>query len=252
MRAATFRLITTAPRMHEPGEVLAALHAIARKNHPPLSLFSTWYLPQGVSARYSPLHPGQTTFFGPDVDGTRFWKKYLENFTAYGGSALNDYGRNTTYPFTLTEALHVLRLSGNGRWIFGLLRRHGAADGLYCPYRRWIVLYGCNQSLDRLDDTDRQILFLAGAIATGRLGRLLINRGAPTKGNKPILTARQLEVLRLRATGKTAAEIAEILDIAPHTARNHLARIIKRLKAADVVDAVVRGMRQGLLLGLSR
>lgn len=53
------------------------------------------------------------------------------------------------------------------------------------------------------------------------------------------LTARQREVLGMVARGATNKEIAQILQIAPHTVKNHLGQIFERLGAANRAQAVV-------------
>jgi DNA-binding NarL/FixJ family response regulator len=52
------------------------------------------------------------------------------------------------------------------------------------------------------------------------------------------LTPRQREVLGMVARGATNKEIAQILQIAPHTVKNHLGQIFERLGAANRAQAV--------------
>lgn len=58
------------------------------------------------------------------------------------------------------------------------------------------------------------------------------------------LTPRQREVLAMVARGATNKEIAQILQIAPHTVKNHLGQIFERLGATNRAQAV--SMRQRL------
>jgi len=60
------------------------------------------------------------------------------------------------------------------------------------------------------------------------------------------LTARELEVLRLVARGKTNQEISERLFISKATAKVHVRRIISKLGASDRTQAVVRALELGL------
>lgn len=53
------------------------------------------------------------------------------------------------------------------------------------------------------------------------------------------LTPRQREILRMVAQGATNKEIAQVLQIAPHTVRNHLAQIFERTGAANRAQAAV-------------
>ena len=52
------------------------------------------------------------------------------------------------------------------------------------------------------------------------------------------LTPRQHEILRRVADGATNKEIAQLLQIAPHTVKNHLAQIFDRLGASNRAQAV--------------
>jgi two-component system, NarL family, nitrate/nitrite response regulator NarL len=54
-----------------------------------------------------------------------------------------------------------------------------------------------------------------------------------------MLTPRQREVLRMVASGATNKEIAQVLQIAPHTVRNHLGQIFERIGAANRAQAAV-------------
>lgn len=61
------------------------------------------------------------------------------------------------------------------------------------------------------------------------------------------LTQRELEVLRLVAAGWSTQRIAESLNISPHTVRNHVRHFRGKLNATTKLDAVVTGIRLGIL-----
>jgi len=77
-------------------------------------------------------------------------------------------------------------------------------------------------------------------VPQGRPGR------APTDAVQP-LTARELEVLRLLATGIPNKLIARELGISEHTAKYHVGEILGKLGAASRTEAVLTAIRQGLL-----
>lgn len=66
------------------------------------------------------------------------------------------------------------------------------------------------------------------------------------------ITARQLEVLRLLATGATPKEIAHQLGIKVGTCRDHLKALRKALGCASSTELLVSAARFGLLPELSR
>jgi DNA-binding CsgD family transcriptional regulator len=55
------------------------------------------------------------------------------------------------------------------------------------------------------------------------------------------------EVLALMAEGKTNREIAYELGLSPFTVKNYIERIFERLGAMDRVQAVSKGLRQGII-----
>jgi DNA-binding CsgD family transcriptional regulator len=61
------------------------------------------------------------------------------------------------------------------------------------------------------------------------------------------LTPRQLEVLRLLASGKTTKEIAQTLALSPTTVRNHIASLLAVLGVHSRLQAVVIARESGLL-----
>ncbi|HLY63131.1 MAG TPA: response regulator transcription factor [Terriglobia bacterium] len=62
------------------------------------------------------------------------------------------------------------------------------------------------------------------------------------------LTPRELEVLRLLATGLGNKEIASRLGISDHTVKFHVASIMGKLGAGSRTEAVTLGIRHGLIM----
>lgn len=76
-----------------------------------------------------------------------------------------------------------------------------------------------------------------------------LSRLAPTVvGNlEEPLSSRELEILRLVATGASNRDIAEHLFIAEGTVKNHLTNILGKLNAKDRMQAVLRAKEYGLI-----
>lgn len=71
----------------------------------------------------------------------------------------------------------------------------------------------------------------------------LVARPAPPFG----LSARELEVLRSVAAGLSDKQVAGRLGISPKTVRNHMSQIFSKLQAGNRVEAVINGLKRGLL-----
>ncbi|MBV9175315.1 MAG: hypothetical protein JOZ81_35105 [Chloroflexi bacterium] len=79
----------------------------------------------------------------------------------------------------------------------------------------------------------------------GQLLRAFENpSAAPTVG---LLTAREREVLRLLAQGRSNRELAEELVISPETAKVHVARILHKLGAHTRTQALLRARQLDLV-----
>jgi len=72
--------------------------------------------------------------------------------------------------------------------------------------------------------------------------------GSPSLSVQPhTLTARELDVLSLLAEGLSNAEIGERLFIEPTTVKYHLAGLLQKIEARDRLQAVLWGIRSGLI-----
>lgn len=63
----------------------------------------------------------------------------------------------------------------------------------------------------------------------------------------PLLTERELDVLRHMRRGLSNADIGKVLDISEQTVKTHVASLLKRLHAASRAEAVGIGYEVGLL-----
>ena len=73
--------------------------------------------------------------------------------------------------------------------------------------------------------------------------------GALTRGTQPgTLTSRELEVLRLVASGCRRGDIGQKLGLAPSTVKNHIYRITRKLGVTSREDAVTVAILNGLIV----
>ena len=85
-----------------------------------------------------------------------------------------------------------------------------------------------------------------GASLASRIGELL--SPAPGRGAAefPMLTEREREVLDLIAAGRSNAQIAATLFLAPKTVRNNVSAILSKLQATDRAEVIIRARDAGL------
>lgn len=74
-----------------------------------------------------------------------------------------------------------------------------------------------------------------------------ISRTDREVGNVPRLTDRELEVLRLVATGLNNREVAKQLFISENTVKNHVRNILDKLQLHSRMEAVMYAVREKLL-----
>lgn len=86
---------------------------------------------------------------------------------------------------------------------------------------------------------------LHGAVARKVLGRLLGSREGTSRPVREPLTGRELEVLKLAASGLSNKEIAAALGLSVRTVQTHLGHIFGKLGVASRTEAVIRGLREG-------
>jgi DNA-binding NarL/FixJ family response regulator len=70
---------------------------------------------------------------------------------------------------------------------------------------------------------------------------------AATGEGAPVLTPRELEVLKLVAQGLSNPDIAQRLILSEHTVRRHLANILRKLDLSSRTAAAAWGVRTGLI-----
>lgn len=91
------------------------------------------------------------------------------------------------------------------------------------------------------------------AVPAGLLLGLLNRAGREPKAQRraaiqsPSLTQRELEILRLLATGASGEQIAARLTIAPLTVRTHIRNLMQKMGVRSRLEAVTLALRTGLI-----
>src|SRR5438876_6446980 len=106
---------------------------------------------------------------------------------------------------------------------------------------------------------ERPLVELGEAIRRATRGELVLpeaslqaltrasRRRREERGATEPLSGREVEVLAALATGKSTRDIAADLHISEHTARDHVQHILMKLGARSQLEAVVMGVRRGLV-----
>jgi DNA-binding CsgD family transcriptional regulator len=175
-----------------------------------------------------------------------------------------DLARRMGMKVNMAYAALGLALAGHGeadpRW---LARLHGAADQALADLAETVApLEG------QLAEIDRQHLraamgaeafeaeYLAGraldvaAVAhEEQPARALVNErdAAVAPESMTVLTARELDVLKLVAQGLSNPEIAQRLVLSEHTVHRHIANILRKLNLSSRTAAAAWGVRAGVM-----
>lgn len=89
---------------------------------------------------------------------------------------------------------------------------------------------------------------ISAAVASKLVARLRANDGKRFGDESPIsfLSAREIEILGLLATGRHNEEIADKLMISPFTVRNHISNLLRKLHVDNRTQAAAYAIRHGL------
>ena len=98
-------------------------------------------------------------------------------------------------------------------------------------------------ALDDLADAEIELATRDHPTALGATRATHAPGGVPTTKLDALLTARELEVLALMATGATNRRIAERLVITDGTVKSHVKRILRKLRAGNRSEAISQYLR---------
>lgn len=101
----------------------------------------------------------------------------------------------------------------------------------------------------RKDAEPELLLAAVRAVARGRtyidpsVARRVLESAAP----RDDLTAREVEVLRYVALGRSNKDVADALCISEETVKSHVAKILAKLQAENRAQAIVHALKRGLV-----
>ena len=126
-----------------------------------------------------------------------------------------------------------------------MLTMHADADVVRRALQAGAVGYLTkDSSIDDVIDAVRLAASGDAAVSPGLAAALLREAVADPAQQ---VSAREIEVLQLIAEGASPPEVAERLFISAKTVKNHLSSIYEKLDARDRTQAVLKGLRMGII-----
>ena len=89
-------------------------------------------------------------------------------------------------------------------------------------------------------------VYLSPQIAGSVLADVRNSTAGDVVSESSVLSAREQEILRLVAEGKSVKQIASALKISRNTAANHRAHLMQKLNASSLADLIKYAIREGL------
>ncbi len=91
-----------------------------------------------------------------------------------------------------------------------------------------------------------------GTYFTSRVAQMVLDGYLGENGSRPhrghtLLTAREREIVRLVAEGKSTREISAMLGVSAKTAETHRSNIMRKLKLHSVSELILYAIRNGIL-----
>ena len=129
-----------------------------------------------------------------------------------------------------------------------MLTMHADADVVRRSLQAGAVGYLTkDSSIDEVVEAVRLAASGDGAVSPGLAAALLREASAVAADPAQQVSAREVEVLQLIAEGASPPEVAERLFISVKTVKNHLSSIYEKLDARDRTQAVLKGLRMGII-----
>lgn len=165
-----------------------------------------------------------------------------------GGEVIDDpvhlASRSSIAGFGWGELSRLVRLERRHRKILERSRLHGLGEGFTIPANvPGEPSASCSFAVRRGRDLPLEQLRCAELVGTHALRAARRLRAIPPPSQRPHLSRRELQCLRLVALGKTDWEIARILGLSVETARQYVKRARAAYDAVSRTQLVVYGLR---------
>lgn len=166
-----------------------------------------------------------------------------ENFSAV--DPVPRHGATTVHPFVWSEAAYDRNRDPAAHRVMTRAADFGLVEGYCIPlhYDDGSAAISMAGKEPDLSPAARGAMQLVSIYAHTRLRA--IGRPKPSRRNR--LTARECEILKCAAQGKTAWEISMILSITERTVKFHLIEAARKLDAANRTAAVAKALTLGLI-----
>lgn len=177
--------------------------------------------------------------------------EWYERYTGQGYVHLDPVARHcfsTTLPFDWSDAPYDRESDLPARRVMEEAREFGMDEGFCVPIHMEGGMQGVVSlvgATDHLDDKARLELHMLALYSHGQL-RFLNTQAAERRGRRAI-TAREAEVLKWAASGKTTTEIAAITGLTDRTVNQHCENAQKRLGTNNRLHTVVEAIRHKLI-----
>jgi LuxR family transcriptional regulator, quorum-sensing system regulator BjaR1 len=185
----------------------------------------------------------------PELTLANGWPaEWFELYTRENFSVLDPvprYGASTVQPFGWSEARYDKDDDPSAHLVMTRATEFRLKDGYCIPlhYDEGGAVISLATEHLQLDPVAKSALQLIGVYAHNRIRSLA--REQPER--RDLLTAREREVLRWVAGGKTSWEISVILRISERTVKFHLVEASRKLNAVNRTSAVAKALARGLI-----
>ncbi|HLI99884.1 MAG TPA: LuxR family transcriptional regulator [Bradyrhizobium sp.] len=174
--------------------------------------------------------------------------EWFEVYTRENFSAMDPvprYGAATLQPFEWSEARYDKDSDPAAHLVMTRATEFRLMDGYCIPmhYDDGGAMISLATEHLNLDPAAKSAIQLIGIYAHNRIRSL----ARPRRDKRDVLTARECEVLRWAAGGKTSWEISVILRISERTVKFHLLEASRKLNAVNRTSAVAKALTSGLI-----